>query len=63
MTRFGFGEQTGTTEKGGLPQYENGHVDVSGTALKHAIEEYPQEPPKAAIGRMLLGDQVGGGDE
>ena len=63
MTRFGFGEKTGETEKGGLAQYEHGHVEVSGSALKHAIQNYPNEPPREAIGRMLLGDGDGDGGE
>lgn len=56
MTRFGFGDKTGESDKGGLAQYENGHVEVSGKALKHAIENYPGEPPREAVGRMLAGD-------
>lgn len=56
MVRFGFGEKTGETEKGGLDQYEYGHVEVSGTALKHAIEQYPDQPPKQAVGRLLTGE-------
>lgn len=63
MVRFGFGEKTGETEKGGLDQFENGHVEVSGTALKYAIEQYPNEPPKQAVGRLLVGDASGADDE
>jgi len=62
MVRFGFGEKTGETEKGGLDQYENGHVEVSGTALKHAIEQYPDEPPRQAVGRLLVGVSDGAGE-
>lgn len=56
MTRFGFGDKTGESSKGGLSQYENGHVEVSGKALKHAIENYPGQPPREAVGQMLAGD-------
>lgn len=63
MTRFGFGEKTGETEKGGLAQYEHGHVEVSGSALKHAIEQYPEQPPKEAVGRLLLGEEQESGDD
>lgn len=57
-TRFGFGQKTGESEKGGLAKYENGHVDVSGSALRHAIEQYPEQPPKNAIASMLAGGSL-----
>lgn len=60
MTRFGFGDKTGESSKGGLAQYEDGHVEVSGKALKHAIENYPGEPPREAVGRMLGGESKNG---
>lgn len=59
MTRFGFGEKTDESEEAGLPQFEHGHVDVSGKAIKYAIQEEPDKPPREAIGAMLVGD----GDE
>lgn len=55
MTRFGFGEQTGESEEMDLPRYENGHVEVSGRALKYAFEQYPDQPPKQALGLLLAG--------
>lgn len=63
MTRFGFGDKTGESSKGGLTQYENGHVEVSGKALKYAIEEYPGQPPKEAVGRLLAGVTDQGSDQ
>lgn len=53
MVRYGFGEKTGETEKGGLSQYENGHVEVSNQAFKWASEEFPSEPPAGAVGLAL----------
>lgn len=58
MTRFGFGNKTGESSKGGLAQYENGHIEVSGKALKFAIENYPGEPPREAVGQMLAGNDT-----
>lgn len=56
MVRYGFGEKTGESKKGGLNQYEHGHVEVSGSALRHAVENFPDMPPREAIGLMLAGD-------
>ena len=58
--RFGFGDKTGEAEKSGVNQYENGHVDVSSSALSHVVENYPRLPPKEAVGAMLLGRDPSG---
>ena len=60
MRRYGFGEKTGETEKGGLPQFENGHVGVSEQASKFATQEYPKESPAGAVALALA--HVGGVD-
>jgi hypothetical protein len=51
--RFGFGERTGESEEGGLDQYEDGHVDVSQKAFKHAVERFPSEAPAGAVALRL----------
>lgn len=57
--RFGFGDVTETTEKGGTKKYENGHVEVSRNAFNHAIERFPDLPPAGAIGLTLATDTAG----
>lgn len=60
MRRYGFGEQTGVTEAGGLAQYENGVVEFSEKAAKHATQQYPKESPAGAVALALA--EVGGVD-
>lgn len=60
MRRYGFGEQTGESEKGGLAQYENGVVEFSEKASKHATQQYPKESPAGAVALALA--KVGGVD-
>jgi len=59
--RWGFGDVTGETEKGGKKQYQHGHMEVSEAAARYATEEYPRESPAAAVG-LVLASQVGGAD-
>lgn len=58
MRRYGFGEQTGETESGGLAQYENGVVEISEKAAKHATQQHPTESPAGAVALELA--EVGG---
>lgn len=58
MRRYGFGEQTGTTEKGNLPQYENGEVEFTEKAAKWATQKFPTESPAGAVALALA--EVGG---
>lgn len=58
MRRYGFGEQTGETEEGGLAQYENGVVEVSEKASKHATQRFTTESPAGAAALVLA--EVGG---
>jgi len=60
MRRYGFGEQTGTTEAGNLAQYENGVVEFSENAAKWATQQYPRESPAGAVALALA--EVGGVD-
>lgn len=60
MRRYGFGEQTGVTEAGGLAQYENGVVEFSEKAAKHATQRFPKESPAGAVALALA--EVGGVD-
>lgn len=53
MTRFGFGQQEAENDSG-TKRYSDGHVDVSGKALKTAIQEYDGDIPRVAVGKMLI---------
>lgn len=57
--RFGFGEVTEVTDKGGTKKYEKGHVEVSRNAFNHAIEEYSDVPPAGAVGLALATETAG----
>jgi len=59
MVRYGFGDKTGETEKGGLTQYQHGHLEVSGKAFKYASSQYPSLPPAGAIGLVLAVQTAG----
>lgn len=60
MRRYGFGEQTGVSSEGELPQFENGHVEFSENAAKHATQQHPKESPAGAVALELA--KVGGVD-
>lgn len=63
MVRYGFGEKTGESEKGGLAQYEHGHIEVSGQAFRYAAEQYPSDPPAVAVGKLLAEQFGSAGDD
>lgn len=59
MPRYGFGEKTGESEKAGLAQFAEGHVDVSDRAFKYASSQYPSLPPAGAVGLTLAAEVAG----